>query len=186
MLVLDNSTFTALKTKRLVLRKLSMDDTDAVFALRSDPVAMRYVPRPLAKNHDEAAAHIKLILDEIQANNSLQWAITLADDPTMVGIIGFWRMKKEHYRAELGYMALPMHWGKGFMSEAIGAVVGHAFDTLGFHSLEAIVDPQNPASMRVLEKNGFLREAWFKEDFLWNGEFLDSVHYGLVRPTQHK
>ncbi len=183
MLVLDNSTFTVLTTERLVLRQLSMDDLDAVFALRSDPVAMRYVPRPLAKDLDEAAAHINLILEEQQANNCLQWAITLKGHPAMVGIIGFWRMKKEHYRAELGYMVLPEHWGKGIMSEAIAAVVYHAFATLGVHSIEAIIDPQNPASMRVLEKNGFVREAWFKEDFFWNGEFLDSVHYGLVRPA---
>ena len=56
MLVLDNSTFTVLTTERLVLRKLSLEDVDAVFALRSDPEAMRYVPRPLAKDRDEAVA----------------------------------------------------------------------------------------------------------------------------------
>lgn len=183
MLVLDNSTFTVLTTERLVLRKLSMDDLEAVFALRSDPVAMRYVPRPLAKDREEAAAHIQLILVTQQANEGLQWAITLKDNPSMVGIIGFWRMKKEHYRAEIGYMVLPKYWGQGIVSEAIAAVVQHAFDTLGFHSIEAVIDPQNPASMRVLEKNGFVREAWFKEDFFYNGEFLDSVHYGIVRPA---
>lgn len=183
MLVLDNSTFTVLTTERLVLRKLSLEDVDAVFALRSDPEAMRYVPRPLAKDRDEAAAHIQVILDAQQANDGLQWAITLKGHPAMVGIIGFWRMKKEHYRAEIGYMVLPTHWGQGIVSEAIAAVVHHAFATLGFHSIEAIVDAQNPASMRVLEKNGFAREGWFKEDFFWNGEFLDSVHYGIVRPA---
>lgn len=181
MLTIDNATFTDLVTPRLLLRALSLDDVQAVFALRSDPVAMRYVPRPLATSLDEAAAHIENILDEQRLNRSVQWAITLHGDPKMVGIIGFWRMQKEHDRGELGYMLLPVFWGAGIITEAIRAVVDHAFANLNFHSIEAVVDPNNPASMKVLEKNGFRREAWFRENFLWNGEYLDSVVYGLLK-----
>lgn len=183
MLHLDFSQFPVLHTERLLLRALTPDDVEAMFALRSDPRAMQYVPRPLAKTLEDAAAHIALILAEQKANNSIQWVITLKDDPAMVGIIGYWRMKKEHYRTELGYMLLPAHWGRGIVSEAIGAVVDHAFRVLGFHSVEAIVDPDNPASMKVLEKNGFVREGWFKENFLHEGKFLDSVVYSRVNPA---
>ncbi|HMC97714.1 MAG TPA: GNAT family protein [Flavobacteriales bacterium] len=183
MLELDNSVFTELTTERLVLRALSPDDVEAVFELRSDPVAMHYVPRPLATSLDDAAAHIALILDTQRANNCVQWAIALKGDPTtMVGIVGFWRMKKEHYRAELGYMLSPRFWGAGLITEAIAAVADHAFNVLGLHSIEAIVDADNPASMRVLEKNDFVREAWFREDFFWNGKFRDSVVYGKLNP----
>ena len=98
MLAIDNATFTDLVTQRLVLRSLSSDDVQAVFALRSDPVAMRYVPLPLATSVDEAAAHIDNILDEQRLNKCVQWAITLNGDPKMVGIIGFWRIQKEHDR----------------------------------------------------------------------------------------
>jgi ribosomal-protein-alanine N-acetyltransferase len=181
MLAIDNSIFTDLVTQRLVLRALSPDDVDVVFALRSDPVAMRYVPRPLATSLDDAAAHIDNILDEQRLNRSIQWAITLKGDPKMVGIIGFWRMQKEHDRGELGYMLLPVFWGAGIVTEAIDAVVRHAFVNLNFHSIEAVVDPNNPASMKVLEKNGFRREAWFRQNFFWNGEYLDSVVYGLLK-----
>lgn len=180
MLVIDNSIFTILNTQRLVLRALSPDDVEAVFALRSDPIAMRYVPRPLATSLDEAATHIAKILEEQRANNCLQWAITLKGDPRMIGIIGFWRIQKEHYRGELGYMLAPSFWGAGLITEAIGPVVDHGSKAMGFHSIEAIVDPNNPASMKVLEKNGFVREAWFRQNFFWNGEFLDSVVYGLL------
>lgn len=181
MLAIDNATFTDLVTHRLVLRSLVPEDVEAVFALRSDPVAMHYVPRPLATSLDDAAAHIENILDEQRANKCLQWAITIRGDPKMVGIIGFWRLQKEHDRGELGYMLLPVFWGAGIVTEAIRAVVAHAFANLNFHSIEAVVDPHNPASMKVLEKNGFRREGWFRENFLWNGEYLDSVVYGLLK-----
>ena len=73
------------------------------------------------------------------------------------------------------------------MSEAIGATVDHAFGVLGFHSIEAIIDPANLASRRVLEKNGFEREAWFKEDFFWNGRFHDTQVYSILdRQDQHR
>lgn len=181
MLAIDNTTFTSIGTSRLMLRALTLDDVDAMFALRSDPVAMRYVPRPLATSMEDAADHIENILAEQRANKCVQWAITLKGDPRMVGIIGFWRIQKEHDRGELGYMLLPVFWGAGIITEAIRAVVDHAFATLNFHSIEAVVDPNNPASMKVLEKNGFRREAWFRENFLWNGEYLDSVVYGLLK-----
>lgn len=181
MLAIDHTTYTDLVTPRLLLRGISLDDVHAMFALRSDPVAMRYVPRPLATSLDDAANHIENILDEQRANRSVQWAITLKGDPKMVGIIGFWRIQKEHDRGELGYMLLPVFWGAGIITEAIRAVVDHAFANLNFHSIEAVVDPNNPASMKVLEKNGFRREAWFRENFFWNGEYLDSVVYGLLK-----
>ena len=180
MLDLDLSRFQVLVTDRLRLRALSLDDIDAVFAMRSDPKAMEFVPRPLARSLDDARALINSILEEQAVGNGIIWAITLKDDPQMIGTIGYWRIQKEHYRGELGYMLLPAHWGKGIISEAIAAVTEHGFRAIGFHSIEAIVDPGNPASMKVLEKNGFVREGWFKENFYHNGRFLDSVMYSRL------
>jgi len=48
------------------------------------------------------------------------------------------------------------------------------------HSLEAIIDPRNEASAKVLEKNNFVLEAQFKEDTLWQGEWLDTNIYSLL------
>lgn len=183
MLQLDFSQFPVLHTDRLLLRALTPDDAEAMFALRSDPRAMQYVPRPLARTREDAAAHIAMILAEQKANNCIQWVIALKDDPAMMGVIGYWRMKPEHYRTELGYMLLPANWGRGIISEAIAVVVDHAFHVLGFHSIEAIVDPRNPASMRVLEKNGFVREGWFRENYFHEGKFRDSAVYSRLSPV---
>ncbi len=180
VLTLDLSTFHPLITERLVLRELRPIDAEQVFAMRSDPVVMRHVARPLARSIEDAAELIAKIRGIQAANDGAQWAITLKGDDAFIGIIGFWRMQKEHYRAELGYTLMRAHWGLGLMSEAIPVVVDHGFSTLGFHSIEAITSPENGASMRVLEKNGFTREAHFKENFFWEGKFLDSVHFGRL------
>lgn len=169
-----------LTTERLVLRDLRPSDAEAVFALRSDPRVMEHVNRPLARTMEDASALITLINGMVAANDAVQWAITQKGDDAFIGLIGFWRIVKEHHYAELGYMLAREHWGKGFASEAIGAVLPFGFTTLGLHRVEAITRPVNAASIRALEKNGFVREAHFKQNILWNGAFHDSLHFGKL------
>jgi ribosomal-protein-alanine N-acetyltransferase len=53
------------------------------------------------------------------------------------------------------------------------------------HSIEAHVNPNNIASIKLLEKNGFIREAYFKEDYFYDGKFLDTAVYSLLT-SEHK
>jgi [ribosomal protein S5]-alanine N-acetyltransferase len=154
----------------------------ALFAMRRDPKVMELVRRPMTTTLDDATALLQKIQGIQRANEGAQWAITLKGDDTFIGLIGLWRIIKEHYRAELGYSLARAHWNKGILTEAIPPVLDHGFRVFGCHSVEAITDPRNIASMRVLEKNGFVREAHFKEHFFWNGTFIDSVVYSKLGP----
>lgn len=183
MLELDLSAVPPLSTARLDLDALQDSDAEALFVMRSDPVCMRFVPRPLARTVHDALAHIALVRAEQAENNSCTWAVRLKGDPTLIGVISLLRIKPEHHRTELGYLLSPAHWGRGLMTEAVAAVVDHAFRDLHFHSIEAIVDPRNVGSITVLERNGFVREGLFRENFLYNGEFLDSGVYALLAPS---
>ena len=180
MLAVDLHTFPILTTDRLVLRELRHSDAERVFAMRSDPQVMQHVNRPLAKGIEDASALIDLINSMVAANDAVQWAITLKNKDVFIGLIGFWRIVKEHHYGELGYMLARDHWGNGFISEAIGALVPFGFKTLGLHRIEAITRPANLASIRALEKNGFVREAHLKENIFWNGQFHDSLHFGRL------
>ena len=183
MLTLDLSKLPVLTTDRLVLRDLRAEDAPALFAMRSDPIAMRLVRRPLATTIDDAHALIAKIQGIQDANEGAQWAITLKRDDTFIGLVGLWRIMKEHHRAELGYSLSRKHWGRGVITEAIPPVLNHGFRVFGCHSVEAITDPRNTAYIRVLEKSGFVREAHFKENFLWNGVFTDSMVFSKLAPS---
>lgn len=180
MLTIDLSQFPVLATERLVLRELRLSDADRVFAMRSDPAVMAHVSRPVHQHVDEAVALIALVSANYATNDAVQWAITVKGDDTFIGLIGFWRIVKEHHSGELGYMLAREHWGKGYISEAIGAVVPFGFHTLGFHRVEAITRPVNVASIRALEKNGFQREGLLKENIFAKGAFHDSLHFGRL------
>ena len=172
--------FQNLESERLLLRQITPDDVNEIFALRSNPETMKYIPRPLATTKDDAMGHIKMIQDKIVSNEGINWAITEKGNPKMIGIIGHYRIRWEHFRSEIGYMLLPEHQGKGIITEAIQLLVDYGFNEMNMHSLEAIIDPENTASARVLEKNNFVKEAHFKENEFYDGKFLDAVVYSIL------
>ena len=108
------------------------------------------------------------------------WVICLKGETKLIGSIGFWHTVPEHHRAELGYILHPDFWNQGIVTEALQAVLKYGFEKMKLHSVEASVNPENVASIRVLEKHGFVREAYFREDYFYDGKFYDSAVYCLL------
>jgi len=181
MLTINFHPFKNIETERLLLRRLDENDVDEVLALRGNPETMKYIPRPLAKSKEDALEHIAMIEDKIVNNIGINWGITIKGSPKIIGIIGHYKISPENHRAEIGYMSFPEFNGKGYMTEAIKAVLAYGFEQMDLHSVEAIIDPENIASERVLQKNGFVKEAHILENELWEGKFLDTVIYSLLR-----
>ncbi len=182
MLTIQFPHFPTLQTPRLLLREITPEDAPAIFKMRSDEQVMRYVGRPLQKDISEAAKLIESIRDSFKQNEAVSWAVCFPFDPTLIGIIGFWKMDKDNHRTEIGYMLRADFWGQGIMNEAMTAVIEYCFKVLNFHSIEANTDPDNEASGRILEKHGFVQEAYFRENFYFEGKFLDSRIYSKINP----
>jgi ribosomal-protein-alanine N-acetyltransferase len=180
MLTPNFNPFPTLLTERLILKQIGVDDAREIFELRSDKKAMQYLDRPIARVIGDALLLIQKIEKDLANNEGITWGIALKDQPGLIGTIGFWRIMKEHYRAEIGYMINPSFQGKGFMQEAISASIDYAFKIIKLHSIEANVNPNNLPSIKLLEKNHFVREAYFKENYYFDGRFLDSAIYSLV------
>jgi ribosomal-protein-alanine N-acetyltransferase len=180
MLHLNFHPFPIIKSERLLLRDLKDADANELFHLRSDKNVMQFIDRPLAESIDDALKLIKIISDGHTNKENITWAITLKDSPALIGTIGFWRIEKEHYRAEIGYLLNPVYQGKGIMQEAMKVVLLYGFEKMQLHSVEANVNPNNAASIKLLEKNGFVREGYFRENYYYNGQFLDSSIYSLI------
>lgn len=83
---------------------------------------------------------------------------------------------------QIGYWVGQRYTGKGIMSEAVGLVCSHAFDTLGLHRLEAACIPDNQRSIRILEKAGFEREGYLRSYLKINGAWRDHVLFGRINP----
>lgn len=179
MLTFNFNPFPQLETDRLILREHTMSDVRDLFKLRTNDEVHRYMNRP--KDTFEKVEEItRKIMDNAAKNEGIMWAICLKNDPTLIGNIGFWQTTPEHHRAEIGYILHPSHWKKGIMSEAMATALKYGFENMKLHSVEGHVNPNNTASIRVLEKHGFVREAYFREDYFFDGKFFDSAVYCLL------
>jgi len=182
MLELNFDPFPVLSTERLLLRKITEDDADQIFFLRSNREVLRYLDRDPITSVDDALQWIRMIDAGVRGNEFVAWAMSLKDDKKLIGTISFWNIEKQHYRSEIGYALHPHHQGKGLMQEAMIVVLYYGFKTMKLHSVEANVNPQNASSINLLKRNNFVQEAYHRENYFYNGKFLDSAIYSLLTP----
>jgi ribosomal-protein-alanine N-acetyltransferase len=171
------ATFPTLETDRCLLRPLTPGDAADMLRLYSDPQVIRYLGKVPMVSLDEAAAKIESYHKLFQEQSAFVWAVTHRGDGQVMGTGLIWNINAAHFRAEIGYMLAPQWWGQGIMTEIMGILLSFAFETMRLHSLEAYIDPENGASRRVLEKAGFVQEAYYHEDFYnpVQKQFLDTA-----------
>jgi len=186
MLKFQFTPFPVLSTKRLLLRRIVMSDKAAIFQMRSNPSLMNYIARPVATSDQDAHDLIIRVDAGVDSNISINWAITMHGDDTLIGMCGYVRASPEHHRAEVGYMLDSAFHNQGIMTETLDAILKYGFEEMGLHLAEAVIDPRNQASGKVLEKLGFVQEAHFHENYFYRDEFLDSVHFALLSRNFHR
>ncbi|MBK7668878.1 MAG: GNAT family N-acetyltransferase [Sphingobacteriaceae bacterium] len=183
MLAPNFTPFPTLTTNRLVLRQITVEDAPELFFQRTDERVMKYIERPRPKDINDTITFINTISDLRDKNEIITWGIALKENPKLIGTVVYLNFKKEHYRAEFGYALHPDYWRKGIMDEVAKAVIDYGFNVMKLHSIEANINPENIASQKLLEKHKFVKEAYFKENFFWQGKFLDSAIYSLLNPN---
>lgn len=173
--------FTELLTERLTIRQLRMDDAPAILVNRSAPEVLRW--QPVERKTIEEVRDFLSQLVTVEPDTPGTWlglAIVRREDNLLVGDIGARFPEKETWQAELGIgLGLPYH-GQGYASEAMRAVMGYLFDTLGKHRVFASIDPRNHASVALVERLGLRREAHFKSSIWWKGEWADDYIYAML------
>ncbi len=147
--------FPQLQTARLVLRKPTKDDANAVLFLRSDTIVNQYVKRGQTKSIEEAVQFISKIDQGYLDKANIYWSINLKDNPEMIGSICLWDFSKDRKQAEIGYDLSPQFYNQGIMTEAIATVINYGFKTLQLEVIEAYTSYKNEASIRILQKNNF-------------------------------
>lgn len=170
-----------METERLILCRIGTEHAEALLRLRTEEQVMKYIERPRPPGMDELMAFIEKVNTQVDNNENISWAVVLKETNEFTGIIGFYRPLPEHARGEIGYSMLPEFWGKGIMSEAMKAVLEYGFETIGFNSIFADLNANNTRSEKIVIRNGFRKEAHFRENFYWEGTFRDSLIYTMLK-----
>lgn len=180
---INNSVFNSfpkLSSDRLVFREFYESDAEALFYIRSHEDIMRYMdtyPEPDFKTVQNRIQEMQL---QFQLKIGINWVIVERATGTMIGYFGIWKIDKENCRGEIGYALNPKCWGNGYMLETFKTIIPYGFHKLRLHSYEANVNPANQNSIRLLKKVGFQKEGYFRENFVFDGKFLDSEIYSLL------
>lgn len=180
MIRINFKPFPNLITHRLVLRQLKIEDANEIFALRSDERVNKFLDRPKAITNDDAEEFIHKINNGITKNEWIYWAITLKNTDKLIGTICYWNISKEHSKGEIGYELLPDYQGKGIMQEALAIIIEYGFEKMKFYSIEAVMSPENSKSIKLLEKNGFIKESNIRENNSNDRKISDTLVYTLI------
>ncbi|MCJ8209439.1 GNAT family N-acetyltransferase [Mucilaginibacter sp. RS28] len=155
--------FPELTTKRLLLRKLAPQDAAEIFRLRSNEQVNAYLDRARAQTIEDAQNFIQKIEAMLRQQHGVYWAITLKDNPSLIGTICFFGFDQNNDRAEIGYELLPEYNGKGMMQEALIGVVTYGFNVMELKAIVAETKIDNASSIKLLERSGFEVDASFEE-----------------------
>lgn len=157
----DFSPFPILETERLKLRALLVQDAEQIHELRRDPKIAELTGRVASTGIEDALIHIRKIENLVAHNESIYWAISFKDSPTLIGTICFWNLDPENETAEIGYELLPAFQKKGIMGEAIKCVIDYGFEKMMVKTISAFPSASNSSSIKLLVNLGFQSDPLF-------------------------
>lgn len=173
--------FQPIETERLIIRKLALTDVKDCFAITSDSRVLKMMVALSAhKTLKETEQYLSEVIAQYERNEPIWWAVVEKASNKVVGFCGFFEYKPRFRRAEIGYMLGYDYWGKGYAIEASRAVIGYGFETMSLNRIEATVDPDNIASIKILEKLGMQYEGLLRKRVICNGQLRDRKMYGLL------
>ena len=171
-----------IETKRLILRFMDIKDTHDIFVnINHDPDVLNYFIDKYKEKEEEMTLDktIKFCLD----NERYLFAIELKDTHEVIGMILQCSTANPTFNSsEIGYAIGKKHWNKGYVTEALKAMIDFVF-SLGTHKVVASYLLGNDASKRVIEKNHMIFEGIRKEEIFYHDKYHDVVFYYLINPN---
>lgn len=162
--------------KIITVRPLTSEDASFAFMWTGDHT----VTKPLFWDHHPSEQDTAEFLKAVAESHP--WFMAICEDGTPVGAITLDKGKgRSECRAELGYVLRKSAWGRGIATEATKIAIARGFDDLNIERIEAFVDPENLASVRVLEKSGMNREAYLNRYLIHRGKVRDRLIFAATR-----
>lgn len=171
----------SLETDRLLLRKLRLDDAEAVFAYASDPEVARYTTWEAHKTIDDSKAFLTSVIELYNSHQVAPWGMEHRAHRKLVGTCGFVYWHLRHARAEIAYALSRPYWNKGYTTEAVRAVIAFGYRVMRLNRIEARCDVPNVASARVMEKAGMKFEGILRHHMFTKGAYVDLKMHSILR-----
>lgn len=167
----------------VLLRRIVESDLDALYEIYKNPNVFTFIPGSAKKSKEAVRNMIGHFERDFRKKKMIFLGVCRSEQPDeLIGTAEIFQYDSKVNKAVIGYRFCESCWGQGLATETVRALTGYLFETVGLNRLEAYVMPQNLASQRVLEKNGFVREGLLRQANFWTGKgVVDLVVYSLLR-----
>ncbi|WP_377890564.1 GNAT family N-acetyltransferase [Alkalihalobacillus sp. R86527] len=173
--------FPTIITERLKLREVKTEDAEDMLIYLSEPDVVKHMGLAPFQSIANALDEINWYKSIYNEGTGMRWGLSLKDSDKMIGSCGFLNRNAKHSRAEVGFEISKDHWGKGLASEALRAVIAFGFNELELERIEALIEPENHPSQRLVERQGFLKEGLLRHYEYTCGKFDDLYMYSILR-----
>ncbi|MBI4854445.1 MAG: GNAT family N-acetyltransferase [Acidobacteria bacterium] len=170
-----------LETNNLLLRSLASEDLESVVKLNSDPEVVKYITGGEPMPREQTLARFNFYLEHQEKHQFAIWAVINKEDSLFIGLCGLQFLENTE-NVEVGYRLARAFWGKGLATEAAKACINYGFNKLSLPEIVAVIDPENIASHKVIEKVGLKYEKmayFYAKDLSYykitKAMFLDSL-----------
>ena len=175
-----------LETKRLILRRMNMNDAKDVFAYSKDPEVARYVLWSAQKELWEAKDYCRFMMRRYRNDQPSSWGIIDKATNSLVGTIGYMDYNEDNATVEVGYSLARWLWNGGYMTEALTRVIAYTFEAMDVNRIEAQHELENPSSGRVMQKCGMRKEGELRQRLYNKGRYVDVALYAILKEDYDK
>lgn len=175
-----------IETERLILRKITAEDVDNIFEYASITEVTTFVLWETHKTKRDTLDFVKFAEEQFINGSSIVWGIEIKSEKKLIGSIDLRDWKTIHKCGDIGYAISKKYWNKGYVSEAMKAVMKFGFEPLHLNRIEAHCEEENIGSWRVMQKCGMKYEGTLREKVFIKGKFRSMKMYSLLKNEWNK
>jgi [ribosomal protein S5]-alanine N-acetyltransferase len=170
-----------LQTERLILRRLTIEDTESVYNnWANDDEVTYYLSWPTHKDKNVTKGVLENWINNYYKNDFYQWAIVPKEINEPIGTISVVDKNDDIQMVEIGYCIGKQWWNKGITSEALNAIIKYFFEEIKVNRIEAWHDIKNQNSGKVMAKCGMKCEGHLRQSRKNNTGISDNIIYGIL------
>ncbi|MGH4123157.1 MAG: GNAT family N-acetyltransferase [Clostridium sp.] len=175
--------FPMLETERFILREVVETDYPAIYDIYSDEDAVKYQQIKSMSTIEQAKKSVEFFINGFKTKKFIRWCIALKKNDDVIGLITLHDFDIWNSKSEIGYMLNKKYWGQNIMSEVSKKVIDYAFEVIELNRIEALIDPENIASIKLniklrFEKEGLKKEAAYNRR---TGKYEDRLIFGIIK-----
>ena len=179
-------TFPLLTTARLQLREIAAADAENMFLIHSDAATMRWFGVDALTTRAQADQIIAVFASWFVTGSGVRWGIARQDDDQLIGTCGLFQWNKSWHSGVIGFELARALQRRGYMIEALHAILDYGFLKMGLHRIQAECHADNLGSIALLARLGFQFEGVHRQYGYWGNRFHDLNCYSLLRHEWQK